>query len=316
MKRLMEVLTVQSVSYNQGRMEKYVKKRINQMGLVYETDKYGNIYCTKGDAELYPTMVSHMDTVHKINPNYEIHRSGNNIFAIDRSTMERLGVGGDDKVGVYITLELLEYFDNFKAVFFKDEEVGCVGSSKADFTFFNDSSIVLQCDRKGFSDFVMSISGIKMYDADFENDVAHILKRNKRMQVYGGMTDVMEIAENNPVACANMSCGYYDPHSDNEYVKISEVEQTKDMCIDIFEATMHQRYEVLDRLPKYGSYVNTYSNYDYDDFYADPEICSKCNTLTMYKDEYTMTKYCLECQNEEPYETTIQTPKNYYSRGL
>jgi di/tripeptidase len=298
-------------------MEKYVKKRIQQMGLYYDTDKYGNIYCTKGDAEFYPTMVSHMDTVHTINPNYEIHRSGNNIFAIDRATMERLGVGGDDKVGVYITLELLEYFDNFKAVFFKDEEVGCVGSSQADFSFFDDSSLVLQCDRKGFSDFVMSISGVQMYDKDLEHDIAHILKRNKRVQVYGGMTDVMEIAYNNSVACANMSCGYYDPHSDNEYVKISEVEQTKEMCIDIFEATMGNRYEVQGRQAKYsykGLYANeAYVNYYEDDFYADDDedlykvhVCDSCNTLSMYKDEYTKTMHCIECKNEYSYETNLQ----------
>ena len=311
----MEVLTVQSESYNQVRMEKYIKKRIKQMNLYYETDTYGNIYCTKGDAEFYPTMVSHMDTVHTINPNYEIHRSGNNIFAIDRSTMERLGVGGDDKVGIYITLELLEYFDNFKAVFFKDEEVGCVGSSQADFSFFDDSSIVLQCDRKGFSDFVMSISGVKMYDADFEQDIAHILKRNKRVQVYGGMTDVMEIAYNNSVACANMSCGYYDPHSDNEYVKISEVEQTKEMCIDIFEATMHKRYEVQGRQPRYsyGSYYqNSFMGDTFeDDFYATdyysekPETCPECMTQSVYNDTYDKVKYCIECEKEFSYESNL-----------
>ena len=126
---LIKVMSVQSTSYKTERMQRFIKKEIARMNLGHTTDKYGNIYVTKGDADLYPTMVCHIDTVHDININVQVVQLDDVLLAIDTKTMQRYGIGGDDKVGIYITLELLKQFDNFKAVFFLDEEVGCVGSS-------------------------------------------------------------------------------------------------------------------------------------------------------------------------------------------
>ena len=288
MKELIQVMDVQTTSYQTKRMERFIKKKIDSFGLEYEVDAYGNIYVTKGDADLYPTMVCHIDTVHDMNDNFEVHRSGNNLFAIDKVTLERLGIGGDDKVGVYITLEMLKHFDNFKAVFFKDEEVGCVGSSKADFTFFDDSTIVLECDRQGISDFVNSISCVTLYSKEFSHDISTILNAYGRKEVYGGMTDVLEVAYNTNVCVANMSCGYYDPHSDNEYIKISEVMATKDMCIEILEATSHKRYEVERR--------DTYArNHMYLDSSYYNDICKTCGCEMIY-DVFDDVEYCEFCE--------------------
>lgn len=331
MKHLIETMSIQTSSYKTKFMQKYVKNRINKMGLKWETDTYGNIYVTKGDSDLYPTMVCHIDTVHDINHNFEIHRSGDNLFAIDRKTMERLGIGGDDKVGVYITLELLSHFDNFKAVFFLDEEVGCKGSSNANFDFFNDSTIVLECDRKGNKDFVDSISGLDLYSEEMSNDIADILKHYNRTETYGGLTDVLEIAYNNDVCVANMSCGYYDPHSDNEYIVISQVEDTLDMCKDILEATKHKRYEIEDRNDtvyggyNYYSYGKSYYNknvyqkdydidYPYqqkDNFYTqdtdEAKTCPHCGVESMYFDDYTNEDFCINCSYSQKTITNVQS---------
>ena len=179
--------------------------------------------------------------------------------------MKRYGIGGDDKVGIYITLSLLQMFENFKAVFFLDEEVGCAGSSQADFTFFDDSSVVLECDRRNITDFVTSISGTKLSDDDLISDIQDILDRYKRVTCSGGITDVGEIADNNSVQVANMSCGYYDPHTDNEYIKISEVESTKQMCFEIFNRTQNKRYEMdLNNRTSYS-----YAYLDHEQVYID-----------------------------------------------
>lgn len=238
------VMSVQSESYNSVRMETFIKRTLSNMELGYTTDKYGNIYVTKGNAELYPTMVCHIDTVHDINDNVVVMQIDDNMFALDKVKMQRYGIGGDDKVGIYITLSLLSTMENFKAVFFKDEEVGCIGSSKADHSFFDDSTIVLQCDRQRIGDFVNEISGRKLFDKELENDIIHTLEKYNRKVVSGGITDVGQIAEKNEVQVANMSCGYYDPHSDNEYIKVSEVESTKQMCWEILTKTKDKRYTI------------------------------------------------------------------------
>lgn len=288
-------------------MQKYILKRLSQMNLRHTTDNYGNIYVTKGYSDLYPTMVCHIDTVHEINEHVEVHRSKDKLFAIDTNTMERYGIGGDDKVGIYITLELLDTFDVFKAVFFLDEEVGCVGSGQADFSFFDDSTVVLECDRKGINDFVSSISGTTLYSPEFSSAINHILVQYGRTETHGGMTDVLEIAYKNKVCVANMSCGYYDPHTENEYVNISDIQNTLTMCKDIFLATLHKRWEVEEDRDK--SYYNyraydgyTYSNYYYHEDFDKPCVCPKCDSLTLYYDEYDDVNFCATCEYEEPLE--------------
>ena len=300
-------MNVQTHSYKTERMQRFIKKELSKNNLGHTTDKYGNIYVTKGNANLYPTMVCHIDTVHDINNDVQVVQLDDVLLAIDTKTMQRYGIGGDDKVGVYITLELLKQFDNFKAVFFLDEEVGCVGSSKADFTFFNDSTIVLECDRRGYNDFVTSISGTKLSDETLHNDIDYILTKYNRQKCIGGITDVGEIADNNPVQVANMSCGYYDPHSDNEYIIISEVESTKQMCYEILQATAHTRYEIaLDNRTTYGvGYGNSYYSrswgYDvYDDWDYTPSHKTKNEALhNTYADSFKTTANCPCCQANE-----------------
>lgn len=325
---LIKVMNVQSTSYKTERMQRFIKKEIAKMNLGHTTDKYGNIYVTKGDADLYPTMVCHIDTVHDINNDVQVVQLDDVLLAIDTKTMKRYGIGGDDKVGIYITLELLKQFDNFKAVFFLDEEVGCVGSSQADFKYFDDSTIVLECDRRGYNDFVTSISGTKLSDETLHNDIDDILTKYGRVKCNGGITDVGEIAEENTVQVANMSCGYYDPHSDNEYIIISEVESTKQMCYEILSKTSDKRYEIqLDNRTAYGvSYgrgaytgyggYSGYGGYDYydawdngpkykvknealestnTDSFKTQTNCPCCNENEVWYDDYEEEFFCLSC---------------------
>ncbi len=323
---LLDTMRNQTESYKSHRMESFIKKKVRSMKLDFTTDNYGNIYVAKGDADLYPTMVCHIDTVHDINNNIELVKIDDKLLAIDRTNCKRYGIGGDDKVGVYITLSLLQHYDNFKAVFFKDEEVGCKGSSQADFSFFADSNVVLECDRRGIDDFVTSISGTKLSDESFQESIESILKKYNRKCCAGGITDVGEIAEKTKVQVANMSCGYYDPHTDNEYIVISEVNATKQMCIEIFDKVNQDgiRYEIegnrISYSPAmYGAYGRGYDYYD--DFYYDgyskdawdnsqsqksnvhdtigtsklQTECPNCGAHEVWYEEYDDVCYCMNC---------------------
>ena len=63
--KLIEVLKIQSESYNQWRMFAYLIRQLKAAGCQYYTYN-GCIYATKGSADLYPCIVAHMDTVHDI----------------------------------------------------------------------------------------------------------------------------------------------------------------------------------------------------------------------------------------------------------
>lgn len=319
--QLIKVLQIQSYSGRFRHMSRFIFKELEGMGLKPYRDQVGNIYVVKGNAEVYPSMVCHIDTVHMYNPNYEVHQTKDKLFAIDTKNCHRLGIGGDDKVGIFITLQMIKKHDNFKAVFFVDEEIGCVGSSQCDFTFFEDCSFVLECDRKGDKDFVSKISWGKLYSDDFSEAIKPVLTKYGRLEVDGGMTDVLMIAESTDVCVANMSCGYYSPHTDNEWVSISDVYDTYMMCLELFEGFSHKLWRIRDedRMSYRGnnSYGFGYSSYgtagyqtqkltEFDDFYdediddkglsiLDKVECLCCGNISAIHDEWTDDVVCQDC---------------------
>jgi len=261
LKSLKSVMAVQTTSYNTKLMNKYIKEEVAKIRGCKLYKKDGNIYVTRGEADIYPCVVAHTDTVHDIYKNFYVQRHKDVLYAIN-GNYERVGIGGDDKVGVFVALETLKTLDVCKVAFFRDEEVGCVGSKLADMSFFTDVSMVLQCDRQGYADFVSNIFWTELYPHNFSQAIAPILEDYGRVESDGGMTDVWQLAENGlGVACANMSCGYYDPHSDNEYIIISEVMRTLDFVLEALKTLGDVKWEISHedrggnyRYGGYGSY--------------------------------------------------------------
>jgi len=299
--KLIEVLSIQSYSHEQFRMFRYIIGQVKQMGCSYYVHE-GNIYVTKGDADLYPCVASHMDTVHEIVEDLHVLEMNGNLTGFNRHMMEQTGIGGDDKVGIFVALQCLDTFANMKAVFFRDEEVGCMGSYEADVPFFNDCSFVLQCDRRGNTDFVTNASGIPLSGDDFQADVFPIINSYGYKFSSGMMTDVMALKEMGILcAMANISCGYYNPHMAQEFVNIDDVMNVLDMVKDIIMSISNRQYICKYSKPKqyvstYGASVKTKSADYYDDYYksysktpwyddfdkADdsPCLCEDCGNLS------------------------------------
>jgi len=105
--KLIEVLSIQTESYNQFRMFAYIIQQLKKLQCEI-TVVDGCIYAVKGYADTYPCIVSHMDTVHDICEGLTVVKVGNNLTAINPVTMQQTGIGGDDKVGVYIALQAIE----------------------------------------------------------------------------------------------------------------------------------------------------------------------------------------------------------------
>jgi hypothetical protein len=268
-KNLIDTLSIQTASYKQERMQEYIKHRVSKIkGAKMYSDADGNIYVTKGKIDFYPCVVSHMDTVHSIYEKFKIYETNGIMFAFDGKLKKQVGIGGDDKVGVFITLEALERFDNIKVAFFVDEEVGCHGSRAADMKFFDDVGFVLQCDRKGYGDFVNEIYQTKLYGQDFSDAISKTITKYKYEETSGGITDVGQLKDNGlSVACANMSCGYYNPHTAGEYIEVSEVGLTHDMVMELIDTLMGQNFpHTYEKVPYkytgYGSYRG------WDDYYS------------------------------------------------
>jgi len=234
--KLIEILETQSASYEQFRLfARIIRELASITGLCYHVDQ-GNIYATKGRSHGYPAMVAHMDTVHDITDDLVAVQIGRNVTGFNPVTMKQTGIGGDDKVGVFIALECLRSCDVLKAAFFRDEEVGCEGSYAANSGFFNDCNFVLQCDRSGYADFVTHAGCVELSSAEFQGCLYPLLQAHGYMYTHGLMTDVMALKEIG-VSCsmANLSCGYFAPHTAHEFVNLDAVDRCLRLVRSIFD---------------------------------------------------------------------------------
>ena len=103
-----------------------------------------------------------------------------------------------------------------KVAFFVSEEIGCVGSRNADMGFFEDARFVIEPDRRGYEDLITNISYTSLCSDEFLKDIG--FNAFGYQEEFGMMTDVLELKEKGlKVSCLNLSCGYYEPHTDHEF---------------------------------------------------------------------------------------------------
>lgn len=202
----------------------------------------------------YPVLlVAHMDTVHKQSPQ-------NILYSKDGSVIMSLeGIGGDDRCGIIMILEILKTHD-CSVAFFEDEEIGCVGSKK-----FCKSGIDLgeinycvEFDRKGGNDYVF----YKSYNEDFEEHI----KKFGFEKANGSCSDITYIAPAFKIECVNISCGYYNPHCWYEYVNINEMNDIIERATKMI-GTKTEKFEYVEEKPISTTYTRPAYTYSFDDNY-------------------------------------------------
>ena len=236
---LKEVLSLQSISGDESMVRDYIIEYAKTYGIDYYTDKKGNIYLTKGmldsTDEYFPCVVSHMDTVHRshrtlIENKVRLSIKEDNLgwlTAHHPETDKQTGIGGDDKCGVYVCLELFKNFDKLKGAFFVEEEIGMLGSKESDDKFFENVGYAIQFDAPSSNWISEVCSGVKLFDEDFKNEIKGVLNESGYNKFsIDPFTDVNQLAKKYDFNCLNLGCGYYRQHSDSEYVVISEVEDS------------------------------------------------------------------------------------------
>ena len=228
MELLKQLYGISSKSGMEERMKSFVLDCVSDVELSIESDEIGNLFITKGEAELYPCIAAHLDEIHSPCERTVIIE-GNRIFTVDR-LWNHVGCGADDKNGLWVIMNLLYSEPVLKVALFVQEErdgelAGCRGARACDLSFFDDVRYVIECDRKGSSDVVSIGKGETLLcDPDFIPQ--SILQKYGYEMVTGGKTDVVELKMrglNIPVC--NVSCGYYDAHKNSEYTRFSELER-------------------------------------------------------------------------------------------
>lgn len=213
---------------------------------------------------IFPVLlVAHLDTVHEKLPNMIVYDQTQDIISSPN------GIGGDDRAGVYMIFEILKLF-NCSVLFCEDEEIGGIGAGKfakselASGLHFN---YIMEFDRANANDAVF----YSCANDEFEKFITKDFYKTN----YGTYSDICDVAPALGCAAVNLSCGYYKAHTKDEYVVLSEMENSIRAACDILARTSHDdKFEyvedesVYDNWTGYGYYgYRNYSSYDAQKYY-------------------------------------------------
>ena len=229
MELLKKLYSINSKSGNEAQIKEFILDYISDIDVKIEYDAFGNMFITKGCADIYPGITAHLDEVH--HPTDRTIIEGEDlIYAVD-SQGERVGLGADDKNGVWIILNLLHELPLLKAILFIEEErngelAGCRGSRACSLDKLNNINSLLAVDRKGGSEIVVVGKGdIPLCKRSFVPQ--YLIEKYGYECVSGGRTDVVALKERGlTIPCCNISCGYYNAHKTDEFTKISELKNS------------------------------------------------------------------------------------------
>lgn len=227
MELLKQLYRIISKSGMETKMKSFILERLSDLDLSIETDEIGNLFITKGKAETYPCLAAHLDEIHPPCQR-EVVTEGDIIYTVD-GLWNRVGCGADDKNGIWIIINLLHTEPVLKAALFVQEErngtiIGCRGARACDLKFFDDAEFVIECDRKGSSDLVqIGKNDTLLCPSEFMPQ--SLLQKYGYEMVRGGKTDVVELKMRGlSIPVCNVSCGYYNAHTNSEYTRFSELQ--------------------------------------------------------------------------------------------
>jgi len=205
-------------------MQNIVKEYLRILNVEYTSDSFGNIFAGNFD-ESRPCLVSHLDSVHTKKPK-KIIQSGNMLTC-------KTGIGADDKAGIVAILEILAIYDNINAIFTIDEEIGGIGASKINANILKNVCYFIEIDRKGNSDCVETSGDNNIAGDDFVKALASYKKKYGFKTAEGTYTDVNELTQISKKCAINVSAGYYNAHSNHEYIDLNELQHSIDFILDI-----------------------------------------------------------------------------------
>ena len=243
MELLKQLYKIHSPSGNERVMKKFIRKYVwkHIPDVKIETDRKGNLYLIKGVAETYPCIVAHLDQVQREHSKDFIPvETKELIFGYSPRNRKQEGLGADDKNGIWIALKCLKKCKTLKVALFVEEETGCQGSNQADMDFFKDCRFVIQPDRRGYKDLITTIGWTDLCSADFLKAIGY--EKFSYQETEGLFTDVLTLKERGlEVSCINLSCGYYEAHTDREFTVKKDllnclklVEHIIETCTDVY----------------------------------------------------------------------------------
>lgn len=233
-----------------------------------------NFILVKGDAPIM--LVAHLDTVHA-EPVKEICASADgNIL------MSPQGIGGDDRCGVYALNKIYAQAEIKPYLLFTcDEEIGGVGADQFTYEYelgvlpkeLNELKCLIEIDRRGKNDAVY----YNCDNAEFEKYIS-----SKGFETASGsFSDISIIAPTLGVAAVNLSSGYYNAHTQHEYINLRELEDVINKVAEIVDDTSTPNFPKFHYVPK-KNYLLKFS----EDIFDPPPMETQKDLPKGYEKEY------------------------------
>jgi hypothetical protein len=279
LKLLEKIFQTPARTKKETQMASVIREVLKKYDIPHWTDKCGNIYNIS--KKNVPLLSAHMDTVQD-----EIDATLVKFIKIRGNILSGYGViGGDDKCGIFIALTLAcQNLCNF--VFSVEEE--CGGNGIKHFMITQkliDIPYGLVLDRKGYQDIICANNNYGT--EEFEKTLLEIGRVFGYKQGIGCFSDANFLSEQ--ISCANLSVGYYNPHSKSEFVDINDLKVAMDFTHAIIK-NVKEKFEA----PK-SCFHNTYYGLGYR------PILNKTRNIEI--PAYTSAEYigeiCMFCNTEK-----------------
>ncbi|MCI8471479.1 MAG: hypothetical protein HFE65_00050 [Clostridiales bacterium] len=190
----------------QKELKHFLAAYLKEQGYLVERQK-GFLYAR---GEIPVLLVAHLDTVHQEKPSI-ICRSEDR-----RYMMSPQGIGGDDRCGVYMILQILKEV-RCHVLFCEDEETGGRGARAfAGSGITVDVNYIVEMDRRGNNDAVF-------YSCDNPEFTEFVCSFGFK-EAGGSFSDISVIAPYLKTAAVNISAGYYNEHRQHEMIDCKAME--------------------------------------------------------------------------------------------
>ena len=273
---LYDLMSVPTYSRNEYRMQMYIINWARSRNIKVSMDTKGNLYLTKGvlgENEYYPCVTSHMDTVQEKAKVYAEAGARLDIKTREKALftdkdkqfyggnvkheiyVDGMGIGADDKGGVFISLSLMDKFDKMKAAFFVEEEVGMLGSKEMNVKFFEDCGYCIGWDSPDLNRAAWKSSGTRLFSMEFYEDYIKEVCDKWGLTDFRSepFTDIINIREKTNLMCMNFGNGGYDAHMYTEYSVIEDMDHALGMGIALVEKLGNKLYKSV---PSSGTVAN------------------------------------------------------------
>lgn len=235
-------------------------------------------------------LVAHMDTVHTEQCKVIINANG--------KMSSPQGIGGDDRCGIFMIMNIVKEL-HCSVLLCEDEEKGGIGArkfTKAKMKSANekgeeietayvdqlDVNFMIEFDRKGSNDAVF-------YTGDNKDFINFVTDVTGFKYATGSFSDISVLMPAAKLSAVNLSCGYYNAHTIDEYVVYDEMMDTIEAAKVLIKEECKEPFKYVAKTYTYPSYYNSCHkashSYSRNDFDGNEYYGNMLDTPSEYRDD-------------------------------